>query len=575
MHGVRGWGLLSLTLLGSVGIAQAQSFERLCLPQEDAGDGASLGVDSRNRLHVSRISRLTGALLHTLVRANGEVTDAQVVGGVSLLALNEVDDTQIVLAGLQPRICYHHAVDNTFEVAVQTADGWQREVIHEGPGAGRWCTLMAHRRTLVSVFGSDDGRLRMALRRGANDWDVELIDDADDPVGREVSLTEVNGALVAAHRTELDQLRITWQLADGWQSQPLMGLAQDAGRSITALPGPGGTVRVVHGATSPPNTSDAGLLLTEGRLGMFNTRLIAQDEVGGSNGVALVGDAISVVTRQFRRSPIFGNADGLRYYANAGVVDFFDVIESHGSAAQRHRYRNLDMTTDRFGLAVFIALDEAARFREERGTTFTCVWRPRDTDADGIPDDAEGRYGTDINDPDSDDDGRLDGDEVLLHGTDPLIVDPLPPDMGMPDLGVDDFGLQPLDATVDMGADQALDAGDLPDSQLDGRVSADMSGEDGGAMPDAAIDMTADAVRDGAVVPQDAMPIDATLIDAAPRRDQAVEQDLRVQADVGGDPPEPEPAVETGGGNDGCGVVPGRSHGWWAALLLLAWRRRR
>jgi hypothetical protein len=567
------WQAIFVAILLAAPAAHAQTFERTCLPQEDAGDGLSLGVDARNRIHVSRISRLTGALLHTLVRADGQANDAQVVGGVSLLAVNEVDDTQIVLNGLQPRICYHHAVDRTFEVARQTAEGWQREVVHEGVGAGRWCTLRQHRRTLVSVFGSDDGRLRWALRRGDDNWDVAQIDDADEPVGRGVSLTEINGALVAAHRTEMDQLRVTWQLAEGWQSESIGGLGQDAGRSITALAGPDGGVRIVHGATSPPNTSDAGLLLTSGRLGMFETRLIAPDEVGGSSGVTLVGDAITVITRLFRRSPIFGNADGLRYYGNAGVVDFFDVIEAYGSAEQRHRYRNLDMTTDRFGLPVFIALVEASRFNDERGTAFTCLWRPRDGDADGIPDDAEGRYGTDIDNPDSDGDGRLDGDEVLLHGTDPLIVDPIPPDMGMPDLGVADFGLPDLDAgEIDAGE---MDVGVEVDARMDAAPTADAT-----AQPDTALDMamTSDGAVDAAALIDaalDAAPMapDARMPGTSPDAMPMVDM-LPDRAGMGDEPPEPPGGS---GGGDGCGVVPGRSGTALGLLGLLALgiRRRR
>lgn len=390
-----------------------------------------------------------------------------------------------------------------------------------------------------------------------------------------MSVAVINGALVAAHRTALDQLRITWQLADGWQSESLMGLAENAGRSLTALPGFDGTVQVVHGATSPPNTSDAGLLLTTGRLGMFETRLIADDEVGGSNGVALVGDAITIITRLFRRSPIFGNADGLRYYSNAGVIDFYDSIEAHGSIEQRHRYRSLDMTTDRFGLPVFVALDESLRFGDERGTAFTCVWRPRDSDADGIPDDAEGRYGTDINDPDSDGDGRLDGDEVLLQGTDPLVMDPLPPDMGVPDLGVADFGIDPLDAGIDAALDAGADA--APDSGVDAA---------GDAMPDGG--STIDAGPDGADArppadagdTEDAAP-DAREPDAQPddmaRADSRINEPSDAAAPDADTPDTPDAGgmSGTGGGSDGCRAVPGRDPGGLALLGLLIFGLRR
>lgn len=46
-----------------------------------------------------------------------------------------------------------------------------------------------------------------------------------------------------------------------------------------------------------------------------------------------------------------------------------------------------------------------------------------DTDGDGLFDALEMTHGTNINDPDSDDDGLSDGDEVLVYGTNPLDAD--------------------------------------------------------------------------------------------------------------------------------------------------------
>lgn len=46
-----------------------------------------------------------------------------------------------------------------------------------------------------------------------------------------------------------------------------------------------------------------------------------------------------------------------------------------------------------------------------------------DTDGDGLINGVEGKYGTDRKDPDTDDDGLSDGDEVYIHTTDPLDED--------------------------------------------------------------------------------------------------------------------------------------------------------
>ena len=55
--------------------------------------------------------------------------------------------------------------------------------------------------------------------------------------------------------------------------------------------------------------------------------------------------------------------------------------------------------------------------------TFTVVGGPGDTDGDGLPDQQEGPIGTDPHDPDTDDDGLGDGQEVHTTGTDPLDPD--------------------------------------------------------------------------------------------------------------------------------------------------------
>jgi hypothetical protein len=56
-------------------------------------------------------------------------------------------------------------------------------------------------------------------------------------------------------------------------------------------------------------------------------------------------------------------------------------------------------------------------------TSFTVVPDPNDLDGDGLPNGQEGSHGTSPTDPDSDDDGLTDGDEVNVHGTDPTDAD--------------------------------------------------------------------------------------------------------------------------------------------------------
>jgi len=67
--------------------------------------------------------------------------------------------------------------------------------------------------------------------------------------------------------------------------------------------------------------------------------------------------------------------------------------------------------------------DEMAELVREVLIEVTDDERPKDSDLDGIYDFAEVQFGSSKNNPDSDDDGLLDGDEVFTHGSSPVLVD--------------------------------------------------------------------------------------------------------------------------------------------------------
>jgi hypothetical protein len=75
---------------------------------------------------------------------------------------------------------------------------------------------------------------------------------------------------------------------------------------------------------------------------------------------------------------------------------------------------------------VYAVTDSAGAVAESdrsNNTNFVQVATVFDSDADGLADADELRYGTGVNTPDSDGDGLLDGDEVYRYGTSPLIAD--------------------------------------------------------------------------------------------------------------------------------------------------------
>ena len=137
----------------------------------------------------------------------------------------------------------------------------------------------------------------------------------------------------------------------------------------------------------------------------------------------------------------------------------------------------------------------------------------RDSDGDGLPDDAEAAHGTDPNDPDSDDDGAADGREV-------------------------DFGSDPLDPDTD--DDKLLDGQELaqgtdPLDPLDPGPTPEETGDTSGPSPETG------------------------------------------EADSDEPEPEPEPDTGAPGGKQegGCNQAGQSAVGGWSVALAIALRRGR
>ncbi len=555
-----------------IGTAWAQVLEKVCLPEDDAGLGLSLGVDAQGRIHLSRVFRILGGLNFTVVDVDGVPANEEVARFISILGIDEVTTTDLAWEGGAPRICFYNAAQRVFEVARREPGGWIREQVAQGPGVGRWCNLVAQNGRLAVVFGGDDGVVRMARRQGPNDWAVAEIDAvAGRRVGLDGSATIVRGRVVAAHRTQDNRLRVSWEGANGaFQSEDIVDIVVGTGVDPVAVDSGGDSVWITHGLVSPPGTSDGGLMITRGQPGAFRSQQAELAELGGANGAARIGDALAVVTRYYRRNAVFGSADGLRHYPDLARRFDFENLEAHGSAEQRHTWNNLDIVSDPFGFPVIAAQDEAEPFANDRGSARVCLWRAADTDHDRIPDEAEARYGTRADDPDSDGDGRSDGEEVLDDGTNPAGGGPLDPpddpdagaaaDAGEADLGVIDAA-PGVDAAPDAlaGGDAALSDAALFDAEVDAS-RADRGLIDGGP---------SDSAADGQVA-------DRGVLDAAPAQPDAVRDAQTLDGvvfDAGGEADAAK--VATAGGDDGCRQ--GSGGGGLASLLalLVLGRRRR
>jgi hypothetical protein len=145
---------------------------------------------------------------------------------------------------------------------------------------------------------------------------------------------------------------------------------------------------------------------------------------------------------------------------NTWLIPTIGISKGDGSAYHVSAYHGMDTLTnvdtdlwtpiDTDGDGLWDAVETDTDIYVSESDTGTDPTDP-DSDDDGLSDgDEVNTYGTDPNDPDSDDDGLSDGDEVNTYGTDP--TDPDSDSDGLPDGWEVDNGLNPNSRTGNNGA---------------------------------------------------------------------------------------------------------------------------
>ncbi len=629
------WGLVATA-------ASAQMYEQICLDEFDASFGLSIDVDERGRAHLAHVRRLLGDLVHTVVEPGAEPVSEVIAARVSLIGTQEIRDTDLRFLDGVLSVCFHDGRARALKVAERVDGEWVVETVREAVRAGDHCSIARVGGRLAVAY--HEGRALHYAERGDDGWDVvgqiDALDEYD--VGREVELRVFGGTVYAAHHgtdgPEIDHLRITWRPEAGgqWQTQRVQHEEFSAGLRPRISSFGNGGVRITFGImpSSLDETSDNGMLMASGRFpGGVQLSQVLADWTGGGHGAYRRGDDLVMVVRERLRSPVFGDIDGLRIYREMpGNVDF-QQVEVEGAAQRRHVYLRLDAKPHPFGDPVLAYADERSAFFGDPSDSRVCMYRPVDTDADMVPDDEEDARGLNPEDPDTDGDGRGDGQEILFDHSDPLVPDepgPEPdmfvpePDMAPPDMFVPepDMAVPEPDAALDLDAGAEPDLF-VPDAEVAEPDAAAVVEPDAAVVePDAAVvepdmavvvepDMAVVAEPDMAAVEPDASAVvDAAAVDAAPPESDVavvVEPDMAVvvepdmaagepdaaavepdaaapdtaggEADAGAEPdmaPTADATAEAASDDGGCSCDTGEGANapWWLALLLLLRCRR-
>jgi hypothetical protein len=422
------------TLGGAPALASAQALTRTCLSGEARSQGLSVQVDGDGRVHLSRVDRITGDVLHTVIGPDGAATDVVVAAAASRLAADEITVTGLALIDDDPVICFRNPRVGGVFVAWRAGGGFVTRQVAAAADAGRDCGLVREGEGL-RLFFTEAGRLRTATLAGpgaaaAGVLDLDAV--AGRAVGRDLeALTDDTGAWAVVHHDGTGALRLTYPFDGGPRTEVIHGGAPAAGVRPTMVFGEDGRLFVAHGGLTArlDAESDAGLYETVGRPGgAFSTASVFGGAGGGGQAALRTADGRALFARERQRSALFGAYDALWYFVDTGAgLTARTPLEQATQAASRHDYGPLAATVDPFGEPVLVYGDARSATIVSPATAPTCLYRRPDADADALPDVVETRLGTDPQNPDSDGDGTPDGVEVLRLGTDPTADDTCTP----------------------------------------------------------------------------------------------------------------------------------------------------
>ena len=157
----------------------------------------------------------------------------------------------------------------------------------------------------------------------------------------------------------------------------------------------------------------------------------ADEPFGDTYATGLSLDGLYHFTRWERLDPYLAVGGGFIWYGDEVNGKSFDTSIRVGGGVMYHFNDEWAVRAD--GRTFVAGNDTEANAIIDGGVVWTwgaglpydyqATGGPKDSDGDGLPDDEEAEWGTDPYDPDSDDDGLSDGEEVYEWKTDPLNPD--------------------------------------------------------------------------------------------------------------------------------------------------------
>lgn len=307
--------------------------------------------------------------------------------------------------------------------------------------------------------------LMMVEQQNNGTWTSRVI-NGNGASGLDVTVAHTNdGHLFVAHTDALNgNLQVEHYANGSWgrHSEPVarpVGNRPNATGTTGLRPSiaiVGDEVEVVHGPQMGRELDDgwdSGILyittyqISTNSWVSFSSLGFLPGAVGGGHAIANLDDRAWIFTRERSRrgGPIPIDYDSL-YLARYSEPRFEYPLETYSQAVTRQLFTNLTASADPFGLPLLMFSSQpslnpfasqcfqfgnlppscAAPFVCDVGSNRcyeperVCFYRPIDTDGDRVPDYEENERGTNPDIADTDGDGRSDGEEILIDGTNPL-----------------------------------------------------------------------------------------------------------------------------------------------------------
>ncbi|MEE2755100.1 MAG: MopE-related protein [Myxococcota bacterium] len=400
---------------------------RFCLTDNNQNIALDMTVDPLGEIFVTRASLIQGHLYLTQVNRDGTHSNSRIQSRVALFPNRPIFDTDVTIANQVPHVCYRNARSSTLYYAYRSANGdWVTETVAENGDAGIDCAVAVHN-DRVFVAYRHAGQLFVANRSADGQWSRDIADSvANSIVGIELDMVMVDGTPFIVHRDSGQRsFRITTKQNNRWVSVAAPGGVFDNGIGFRPrIWVDDNQVTVIHGDVPPdPDIgSDGNLYISSiGRdlNGVFRTENLDAEGHGGGQAVMSFETGLLIAGRYRLRSALGFREDGLELYKLTDVSSIYS-LEAYTIADRRHTFKRLSLMSDPFGLPIIGFADEGSRFGGDNGFGRVCFYRPNDADADHVPDVIEDELGTDPDRSDTDGDGRTDGEEILIDGTDPL-----------------------------------------------------------------------------------------------------------------------------------------------------------